>query len=59
MPDAVNQANGQIYRTVLQQADALAYIDVIRVFAIGCAMAIPLLLLARRNRPGGGAAMAH
>jgi DHA2 family multidrug resistance protein len=59
MPDAMRQANGQIYQTLLQQANALAYVDVIRVFAVGCALAMPLLLLARRNRPGGGAAMAH
>jgi len=59
MPDSVMQANGQIYRTLLQQASALAYIDVIRVFALCCGLAIPLLLLVRRNRPGGAPAMAH
>jgi len=58
MPDAINQANGQIYRTLLQQANALAYIDVIRVFALGCALAMPLLLLARRGKRGA-VAMAH
>jgi DHA2 family multidrug resistance protein len=59
MPDATLQANGQIYGSLLQQATALAYIDVIRVFAVACAVAIPLLLLARRNKAGGAAAMAH
>ena len=59
LPDAAMQANGQIYNTLRQQATALAYVDVIRIFAVCCALAIPLLLLARRNRPGGGAAMAH
>ena len=59
MPDAALQANGQIYRTLLQQASALAYIDVIRVFGFCCMFALPLLLLARRNRAGAGPAMAH
>lgn len=58
LPDAARQANGQIYQSLQQQASALAYVDVIRVFAVGCAVALPLLLLARRNRPGG-VAMAH
>jgi hypothetical protein len=59
VPDAVAQADGQIYHSLLQQASALAYIDVIRIFAVGCVLSLPLLLLARRNRPGGAAAMAH
>jgi DHA2 family multidrug resistance protein len=58
LPDAALQADGQIYRTLQQQAAALAYIDAIRFFALGCVLALPLLLLARRNRPGA-AAMAH
>ena len=58
LPDAALQANGQLYRTVQQQATALAYIDAIRVFAVACALALPLVMLARRNRPGG-MAMGH
>ena len=58
MPDAIRQADGQIYQSLQQQATALAYVDVIRVFALCCALALPLLLLARRNRPGT-VAMAH
>jgi DHA2 family multidrug resistance protein len=58
LPDAAMQANGQIYHSLQQQATALAYVDVIRIFAICCVCALPLLLFARRNRPGG-MAMAH
>jgi DHA2 family multidrug resistance protein len=58
LPDAGMQANGQVYRTLQQQATALAYIDAIRIFAIGCVVALPLLLFARRNRPGA-MGMAH
>jgi len=59
MPDAAMQANAELYHTVQQQAIALAYIDVVRLFAVGCFLALPLLLLARRSQPGGKAAMAH
>jgi DHA2 family multidrug resistance protein len=52
LPDAVQQANGQLYRTLGQQATALAYIDAIEVMSICCVLALPLLLLAGRNRPG-------
>jgi DHA2 family multidrug resistance protein len=58
LPDAVTQADGRLYLSLQQQATALAYIDVIRIFAVACMLALPLLLFARRNRPGG-MAMAH
>jgi DHA2 family multidrug resistance protein len=58
LPDAAMQANGQLYRTLQQQSTALAYVDVIRTMSIACVLALPLLLFARRNRPGA-AAMAH
>jgi DHA2 family multidrug resistance protein len=58
IPDAAMQADGQLYHSLQQQATALAYIDVIRIFAICCACALPLLLFTQRGRPGG-AAMAH
>jgi DHA2 family multidrug resistance protein len=59
LPDAALQADGQIYHSMTQQATALAYLDIIHIFAVGCLLALPLLLFARRNRPGGGMAMAH
>jgi DHA2 family multidrug resistance protein len=58
IPDAALQANGQLYRTLGQQAIALAYVDAIRIFAVGCLVALPLVFFARRNRPGR-LAMAH
>jgi DHA2 family multidrug resistance protein len=58
LPDAAMQADGQLYRSLQQQATALAYIDVIRIFAVCCVCALPLLLLTQRGRPGG-VAMAH
>jgi len=58
LPDAASQANGELYRILQQQAVALAYVDVIRIFAICCLCALPLLLFARRGRPGAPA-MAH
>ncbi|MBA3962976.1 MAG: DHA2 family efflux MFS transporter permease subunit [Chthoniobacterales bacterium] len=50
--DAVSQAYGQIARTVGQQANILAYIDVIEIFAIVCLAVVPLLFLARRSEAG-------
>jgi DHA2 family multidrug resistance protein len=58
LPDAAMQANQQIYAGMLQQASALAYIDIIRLFAIGCVVALPLVFLAQRGRRGAPA-MAH
>jgi DHA2 family multidrug resistance protein len=58
LPDATMQANGRLYLTLQQQAVALAYVDAIRIFAVGCVVALPLILFARRNRPGR-MAMAH
>ena len=58
MPQATMQASGQIYRTLARQASALAYIDTIRIFAVCALCAMPLVLLARRNK-GGMAAMVH
>jgi len=59
IPDAIMQADAQFYRTLQQQATALAYIDSIRVFAFGCAIALPLLLLVRRPKSRAVPAMAH
>ena len=56
--DAMQQAYGQIARTVSQQASILAYIDVIEIFAIACLAVVPLLLVAKRNE-AGKATMGH
>jgi DHA2 family multidrug resistance protein len=58
LPDAAIQADGKMYQSLLQQATALAYIDVIRLFALACFLALPLLLFANRARRAAPA-MAH
>jgi DHA2 family multidrug resistance protein len=51
-----SQAYRQIYQTVQAQAAALSYVDVIWIFAIAAAFAIPLPFLAKRNQAGAPAA---
>jgi DHA2 family multidrug resistance protein len=56
--DAAHQAYGAVYRTVLMQAQTLAYVDVIYLMAWGAALMIPLAFLMKRPKPGG-AALGH
>jgi DHA2 family multidrug resistance protein len=56
--DAAHQAYGALYRTVLQQAQTLAYVDVIYLIAWGTTLMIPLAFFMKRPR-GGAAAMGH
>jgi MFS transporter, DHA2 family, multidrug resistance protein len=57
---AQREAQARVYRTVIVQATALAYIDVYWVLAISAAIMVPMCFLLRRNTPGGGpAAQAH
>jgi DHA2 family multidrug resistance protein len=56
--DSTKMAYGQIYREVVRQAQTLAYIDVLVVFAIFTAIMVPAVLLTRRAKPGA-AVMAH
>jgi hypothetical protein len=58
LPTAALQANGRFYQTLLQQSNALAYIDVIRIFSVACIIALPLVFIAHRGK-GGAPAMAH
>ena len=51
---ATMQAYGQLYRAVIAQATALAYIDTFHILAIGAAIMVPLSFTLRRNDPGGG-----
>ena len=55
--DAANEAYRALYRLVLQQAQTLAYVDVLRLLAWGTALMVPLAFLMKRARPG--AAMGH
>lgn len=56
--DALRRATGAVARQLAQQAQTLAYLDVI--FVLGCftALMVPLVFLARRARPAPGAAPA-
>ncbi len=55
--DATRRALAALYGQMLQQAATLAYIDVLRMFAVIAACMVPLLLLTRA--PRGPAAMGH
>ena len=50
-------AMAAVYRQVIVQAQTLAYLDVLFVFACFAAVMVPLVLLTRRA--AGGPAMAH
>ncbi|HTA93924.1 MAG TPA: DHA2 family efflux MFS transporter permease subunit [Polyangiaceae bacterium] len=56
--DAAIQAYRALYRTVLQQAQTLAYVDVLFLMGCGTALMVPLAFLMKRPRPGA-AAMGH
>jgi len=57
---AMQQAYGRIYQTVLQQAALLSYVDIIRDFAVLTAVLVPLILLVlKRNKPAHAPAGAH
>jgi DHA2 family multidrug resistance protein len=51
-PQAAKQALGMLYGQVVRQAVTLAYLDVLRWFAIGTALMVPLLLLTRPSKGG-------
>jgi DHA2 family multidrug resistance protein len=56
--DAARQAYGVIYRQLTQQAQTLAYLDVLFVLACICAAMVPLVFFTRSVR-GGQIATAH
>ena len=47
-----------LYRTVLQQAQTLAYVDVVYLLGWSTALMVPLAFFMKRSRPGT-AAMGH
>lgn len=55
--EAVSGAYRGLYRIVLQQAQTLAYVDVLYLLAWATALMVPLALFMKRARPG--AAVAH
>jgi DHA2 family multidrug resistance protein len=56
--DAAIEAYRFVYRTVLQQAQTLAYVDVLFLIGCGTALMVPLAFLMKRPRQGA-AAMGH
>jgi DHA2 family multidrug resistance protein len=56
--EAARQAYGALYRSVAQQAQTLAYLDVLWLFGCFTLAMVPLVFLARRPKPGA-AAVAH
>jgi DHA2 family multidrug resistance protein len=57
--DATQRAYTMIYNQVQQQAAALAYNDVIFIFAIACAIMVPFAFLMQKNKPGAGPGGGH
>ena len=56
--EASRRALGSLYGQLVAQATTLAYLDVLRMFAILAAIMVPLLFLTKAPRKGG-AAMGH
>jgi MFS transporter, DHA2 family, multidrug resistance protein len=50
---AARQAYGLVYRSVIGQANTLAYIDTYRVLAIGAAIMFVVSFALKKNQPGG------
>jgi MFS transporter, DHA2 family, multidrug resistance protein len=57
--DASQRAYRLVYGRVQQQAAALAYNDVIFIFAIACGIMVPLAFLMQKNKPGAGPGGMH
>ena len=55
---STKMAYGQIYGEVIKQAQTLAYVDMLVVLAVFCALMVPAVLITRKVKPGG-AAIAH
>jgi MFS transporter, DHA2 family, multidrug resistance protein len=50
--DAARRALATVYRALVGQATTLAYLDVLRIFAVLCAGMVPLLIFAHAPKPG-------
>ena len=58
--EALRRAYASIYATVQQQAAVLSYVRIIETLAVITAVFVPLiLLLVKKNRPGGAPSGAH
>jgi DHA2 family multidrug resistance protein len=59
LADATQQAYGRLYLTLQGQANALGYIDVAWLFAIICAVMVPLAFMMRKPDGKGGEVHMH
>ena len=50
---ATQQTYGRLYGQVQQQASVLAYIDIVKIFAVAALLMMPLVFLMRRKSAGG------
>jgi DHA2 family multidrug resistance protein len=57
--EASKKAMGTVYRMLQQQAMQLSYTDVLWLMGVGTMCMLPLLLLLKKNQPGGKAQMGH
>ena len=57
--DASQRAYNIVYSRVQQQAAALAYNDVIFIFALACAIMVPFAFFMQKNKPGAGPGGMH
>jgi MFS transporter, DHA2 family, multidrug resistance protein len=55
---AANQAYGRLYRALIGQATALAYIDTYWILAVGAAIMFLLSFALKKNEPGAGGEVA-
>ena len=53
--EAAAEAYRVLYRTVLQQAQTLAYVDIVYLLAWSTALMVPLAFFMKRPRPGAAA----
>jgi MFS transporter, DHA2 family, multidrug resistance protein len=53
--DAATEAYRVLYRSVLQQAQTLAYVDVLYLLAWATGIMVPLAFVMKRSRPGAAA----
>ena len=54
--DAMHEATAAMYRQLVREATTLAYIDALKLLAVGVAMMLPLLLLTKKAKPGAAPA---
>jgi hypothetical protein len=57
--DATHRATAALYAQLVQSATTLAYLDTLRVMAFATAFMIPILLFAKKPKPGKVAPGGH